>query len=243
MVRQLSSQLSTALLFSIVSFNSHAADFFGYPVFPYMGADYQYREQPFRENFGDNAFETQYNQFNLYMGMRFWEEYLGIEINYSQTPNKSTTRQYSDQNIVNAVYIPPGNSESHSFQSRLSSFGVSLLGFYPMPFDRLCRADLFAGIGYSYANSKQIDRLTAVNNVAIPAQTYTFDDSKSILRFIVGMQYLLNHNIGIRSSITWEDTSQFREMRAEEMSYGPKRVALKSHWTYGVGVFLRTSRV
>jgi hypothetical protein len=243
MVRRLSSQLSTALLFSIVSFNSQAADFFGYPVFPYMGADYQYREQPFRENFGDNAFEEQYNQFNLYLGMRFWEEYLGLEINYSQTPDKSNTHQYGGNNIVNAIYIPPGNIESHSFQSKLSSFGVSLLGFYPMPFDYFCRADLFSGVGFSYANTKQIDRLTAQNNNVIAAQTYTFDESKYILRFIVGMQYLLNHNIGIRSSISWEDTSQLSDMRARETSNGPRRVALKSHWTYGVGVFLRTSRV
>ncbi len=242
MFRKLSFQISAALLFSTVSLSGYAADFFGYPVYPYMGVDYQYRDLPFREKFGDNAFEQQYNQANLYMGMRFWEEYLSLELNYSKSQNKSNTHKYTGNNIVTGVFIPPGNSESHSFQSKISSFGVSLLGFYPMPFDYLCRADVFGGIGFSYMSPKQIDSITAINNNAM-TQTFTFDESKAVLRFVAGIQYLLNHNIGIRTSITWEDTSQFREMRSREVSHGPRRVALKSSWTYGVGVFLRTSRV
>jgi len=243
MFRKLSFHILATLLLSTASFGSHAADFFGYSVFPYMGVDYQYRELPFRERFGDNnAFDQQYNQANLYMGIRFWQEYLSLEINYSKNQNKTNAHQFSGNNIVTGVFIPPGNSESHSFQSKISSFGVSLLGFYPMPFDRLCRADLFGGIGFSYMSPKQVDSITAINNNPV-TQTYTFDESKAVLRFVAGIQYLLNHNIGIRTSITWEDTSQFREMHSREVSHGPRQVALKSSWTYGIGVFLRTSRV
>lgn len=242
MFRQLFFQASAALLILSAPFNSQAADFFGYSVFPYMGVDYQYRDLPFREKLGDNAFEQQYNQANLYMGMRFWEEYLSLELNYSRTQNRSNTHQYSGNNIVTGVFIPPGNSESHSFQSKMSSFGVSLLGFYPMPFDKLCRAEFFGGMGFSYMSPKQVDTITAINNNPV-TQNFTFDESKAVLRFVAGVQYLLNHNIGLRTSITWEDSSQFREMRSREVSHGPRKVALKSSWTYGVGVFLRTSRV
>lgn len=243
MLRTALSKALLTLSLCLASHTSQAAYFFGYPIYPYLGVDYQYRSLPLRENFGDNAFKQEYNQLNLYVGARFWR-YLGLELNYSQTQNRTNSGRFDGNNVVNGVFIPPGISESHQFQSKFSSFGGMIMGFLPVPFDRLCRGDILLGIGVSHGTPKFTDTITAINNTSLlGAPNYTFQESRGYLRLLAGFQYLFNHNVGLRTAIIWEDTAQLRNMSSTEVPHNPRRVGLKASWVYSFGIFFRTSAV
>lgn len=234
--------LAKALLILLLPTATHAAYFFGYPIYPYLGADFQFRETPLHDGQGDNIFASQFQQGQLYTGIRFLE-YFGVEATLSKTNIKNDARTFGGNNVVLGVFIPPaGPTEAHQSQAELKSFSINAIGFYPIPFDKRCRTELIGSIGVARSHPKFIDDLTSLNGVPLTVpQSFSFDKRKTILRLMAGLQYKLTRNIGLRGSFTFEDTSQFRDIRSNEPG-NVRNIAFKNSYIFGLGIYTNTSK-
>ena len=237
----------TTFIFRIVlillfPLSAQAAYFFGYPIYPYIGADYQLRETPFRERHGGGVFESQFQQGQIFLGVRFWE-YLGIELTYSKTNIKNRFSQIGENGHALGVFVPPaGPTETHLSQAEYRVYSANLMGFYLIPFDPLCRTELIGSFGIAQVKPKLKDELTHLDNVALTTPlVYTFNKRRSVLRLMAGIQYKLTPNIGVRGTFTFEDTSQFEHLKANEFYDSHRVVSLKNSLIYGLGFFFNTS--
>ncbi|MCS5707823.1 hypothetical protein CC99x_002780 [Candidatus Berkiella cookevillensis] len=234
--------LPTALLILLLPSVTHAAYFFGYPIYPYLGLDLQYRETPLHKGQGDNIFASQFHQGQLYTGVRFLE-YFGLELTLSKSNIKNEARVFGGNNVVLGVFIPPaGPTEAHQSHAEFKSFSANVIGFYPIPFDKRCRTELIASMGVARSHPKFIDDLTSLNGVplAVP-QSFTFDKRKTILRLMAGLQYKLTHNIGLRGSISFEDTSRFNTFKSNQPG-NIRIISLKDSFIFGLGIYTNTSK-
>lgn len=220
----------------------HAAYFFGYPIYPYIGADYQYRDTPLHSGQGDNIFDSQFQQGQIYVGVRFLQ-YFGLEFGYGKTNIKNQYTQFDANNVALGVLIPPGGPlETHLSQAEYKTYTANVMGFYLLPFDKRCRTELIGSFGIARIQPKLISELTHLDlmPLAVP-MTFTFDQRKTVLRLMGGIQYKITPNMGMRASITFEDTSQFRDIKASEWQNTNRFIALKNTWLYGLGIYFNTS--
>lgn len=231
------------LFFCLFPLNTHAAYFLGYPIYPYLGLDYQLRDTPFEPGRGANVFESDFQQGQIYLGTRFLD-YFGFEITYSKTNIKNKFTQIGQNNLALGAFIQPtGATETFLSQAEYRQYAANVLAFYPI-FAHLCRLEWVVSLGLAQMKPKHKAELTHLNNSALTIpQTFTFNKTRTIPRVMSGIQYRLTHNLGVRASVTYEDTSRFRVYTANE-NYGTTRyIALKNSLVYGLGLFLNTSQI
>lgn len=237
---QFSKKFILTLFCLLLPLTVRAAYFFGYPIYPYIGADYQFRETPFHSGQGDNIFDSQFQQGNLYLGVRFLD-YFGLEVSYAKSTIKNEFAHLGTNNVALGFLIAPGMSETHLSQSEYKTYTANVMGFYLVPFDKRCRTELVGSVGISRILPSLKDELTHVNTVplAVPG-VFTFDKKRTVLRLMGGVQYKISHSVGIRASLTFEDTSQYSDFQSNEASN--RFVGMKGTFLWGLGLYFTTSK-
>lgn len=229
-------------LIMLLPLSAQAEYFFGYPIYPYVGVDYQFRETPMHDDLGDNIFDSQFQQGQLYIGVRFLE-HLGIEFSYSKTNIKNRHVQLGLNDVALGYLLAPGvPQETHLSQAEYKTYTANVVGFYLLPFDPTCRTELVGSVGISRIQPKLIDELTHMNNLplAIPSK-FTFEKRRTVLRLMGGVQYKITPNMGIRGSFTFEDTSQFHDQKPVEAPNSNRKISLKGSFLFGLGIFFNTA--
>ncbi len=207
---------SAASLIALTASTAATADI-DWNVSPYVGADVQIRHVKFGHHFGNKRFKKNYPQANLFAGIKFCD-FLGIELGYETTTNKSRTV---------TLGTPPIKTNS---SARFRGPHADLVGFLPI-FNE-CNLHLlgYVGIAHLKASLKQYDVLA---NGISPART--FNKHKSVLRLGAGVQHMINDCWGVRALVGWEKT-KFNLVQNQPAAT-PQRVKLKNSYSYGLGAF------
>lgn len=199
----------------------------GFDFAPYLGIDVKQHNMQFKQNAGANLVQKNYPQGNLFAGIRF-NECLAMEFGYEGTAKKTKT-----------AFVPLGASffgdvgleDSSTTKTRIAGPHIDVLGFYPIFEERYC-LDLFGSFGL--ANLKFKSRLDVMTAGDPEVSSYSFLKRKLIPRVTLGVQHMINNNLGVRAMATWERTSSFKNIYADR---GPLYMRPKDSRSLGVGVF------
>lgn len=206
-------------------------------IVPQIGADIQYRYMSAKKGFGDNLVKEQYPQGSVYGGLKL-NDWFGLELGY-QTSTQVTRKQTLSGSAANAYStILDLEPDSWSFNTRSSIQGVygSLVGF--LPISEEYRLTLLASAGFARLKAKTTSRLTDVGT-GQDLGNIAFSSTKWIPKVNVGIQHMIQDDIGVRALVGWEQTSKFSHMPATLTSGNANnyRLSLKDSTTLGLGMF------
>lgn len=188
----------------------------------FVGVDFQNRILKFDNNVGVDLFNEHSFQYDLYGGMRFLR-YWGIDMGYFADKNKNQTVDIG--------------SETHFTETKIKGPHVDLLTFSPL-FPEY-GIELIAGAGVSYSKLMLKDAIVVLNNVSQTSPvSRTYDIKKATPRALIGIQTLLLAAVGVRATLTWENTSVFNDLKPDEIPNDTRTVSARNSWIYGVGFFV-----
>lgn len=232
----------TKLLISVIlsGIASSANAFVDWPetcLRPYVGLDGQLRTLQYGSNNGGNIFAKNFPQINGYVGLAF-NECFAVELGYEYAfKQKRTVRLGPGDNFFGAN-IPEGDFLVNSSSANIQGVHGSLVGRYPI-WD--CpNIKLLATIGMTYLRTNL--SMTAVEDSfgTLEPITDRFNQSKLVARLGGGLEHMITDCIGVRGLIVWEDTSQFKRIRASTEGGGTFNgvAGLRSSLNYSLGLFM-----
>lgn len=181
-------------------------DYWGFS--PYIGVDAQGRYMPFRKGYGNKLFDRVFPEANIYIGARF-NCYLGLEFGYeSARSRKREVTLYAGDMAVGSPIMDGASPVTFKTKARLYGPHLDLVGYYPLSpyFD--CDVELLGSFGLSAIRAK-FDRTTvSIANLPTTTTTRNFISYKFMPRVSTGLQYMFWECVGIRATITWENTSR-----------------------------------
>jgi hypothetical protein len=202
------------------------------PLSVYSGFDVQMRNMGFKKGYGDNTFEKQYPQGNLFVGLMF-NEFFGLELGYEKTLNKSRHTSFAGGDVLLGNVAPAGTSGK--FQSKGQIFGpnFNIVGIY-----QLCQEypiEIFGSVGAAFLTAKFDRNLVEFMGRSV-SSLRTFDREKTVWRVGAGIQYLLAGCLGFRANVGWENTSQI-SLYTREVLANPPQIKLQDSLLFGLGLF------
>lgn len=203
---------------------------------PFVGVDFQERTLQCENNFGGNLFQAHAFQYDLYTGIRFYY-YWGIDIGYFANKNKNRTTEFGPSATVSGQTLSAtAPTETHYTEIKIKGPHINFLGFYPlMP---LYGIEMIGGIGVAYNKLMLKDAIVALSDVSLTSPiSRTYDIKKANARALLGLQTLLYSSVGIRATVTWENTSVFNNLKPTEFPNDVRSVNAKNSWAYGLGLF------
>lgn len=202
----------------------------------FVGVDFQERTMAFENDFGDNLFQEQAFQYDLYGGLRL-SRYWGLQGGYFAAKKKNRTIELGPGATVMGQGLNANNpSETHYTETKIKGPHIDLLTFSPL-FPEY-GIELIAGVGVAYSKLMLKDAIVALNDVPQTSPiNRTYDIKKANARALIGAQTLLLASIGVRALVTWENTSVFNDLTPAEFPNDIRRVNVKNSWVYGIGVF------
>jgi opacity protein-like surface antigen len=219
-------------------------------VTPFFGADAQWRHMEPKKEFGDKEFKHDYPQGDVYAGIKFGD-YLGIQVGYEASIRQSKTINrvppYTSLGITSEPANPlPGiifNGFEYTSTSQIKGPHVDLVGFVP-----ICKDMEFVvsvGLANSKVSLKRQPTALTVNNVTrqvsqinTPVNDAVFSKRKNILRLMGGFQQYVTECVGVRASVTWEQTKKFGNLLAQNFSSNPPTAQIRNSVSYGLGFFV-----
>lgn len=198
---------------------------------PYVGADIQVRHMEFKKGFGDNITKNNYPQGNVYVGVKL-NQYTGIEAGFERTKaqKKNTALLGSDNFLGTILFAPLPNDQTRiKTNTKMSAFYANLVGFLPV-FCEEYRLQLIGSLGIAHSNLKMTLDLPddGVHRV--------FSKKKWVPKIGVGLQHMLNCQLGVRAMVNWEGTktSGIKPLNAPQSEL---RASVKNSFNYGLGLF------
>lgn len=234
--------LASALVMAASPVMAEIAGFSGWEYGPYIGIDVQLRHVKFPNDFGGNLFKKNYIQGNPFVGVRF-NDFLGIEVGYEETVKKNATVINGPGVIEVNDFIPEGAFHYSNNFFRMRGANANIKAFIPFC---VCdeKFDLLGAVGVSHLKTKLTHQITAVSFFGafrpltigeMQEQKATFFKRRLIMRAMVGLQYFINCNVGVRATYTWENTKKFKNMT--DLTVGNEIAKMKNSQLYGLGLF------
>jgi hypothetical protein len=200
---------------------------------PLIGVDIQHRNMEFKTDFGDNLWKETYPQANLYLGLRYGS-YFGFVVGHENSKTRSQTVNLSPGETFLGVPLTDGLTLHAS--GDIKGTYAQLMGYYPVPF--LKSTELFLGLGIIHNKMDLDDEIIAINDVAQnPPLLFTTPASDTHAKIEVGIQKIICNHFGLRAVAGWENTSEFKNIRALQALTDPRHLDLKDTWTVGAGFF------
>lgn len=225
-----------SMLISFVGLMSSAhASFDTYQLF--VGVDFQERTLRFEEDSGGNLFQEHAFQYDLYGGLRFCE-YLGLDLGYFASKNKNRTAEFGPGDTVSGQVLPStAPTETHFTETKIKGPHIDVLGYYPLLPDY--GIELLGGIGVAYSKLMLKDAVVAINDITLTSPiARIYDIKRAHARALIGLQTLVYSCVGIRGTVTWENTSVFNDIKPADFPNDVRgNVNVKNSWAYGLGVF------
>jgi opacity protein-like surface antigen len=232
--------LLTAPIALLAASATMAANPFG-DVRPYVGIDAESRHMNFQKGFGNNLFNHNYPQGNLYAGLRL-NEYLAVEAGYEATERKTKTSTLLTGDTSLGIIIPrdpdTGSLLQPKFNSQIQIKGphASLVGMFPI--SDANRLQLIGTVGLAHLKTSISRTLVVLNGTAVPTGTdgslTTFVKRKSVLRLGAGIQHMINCNWGVRAMLKWENSNKLKLNSKEDQRL---YVNPKNSIIYSLGAF------
>ncbi len=199
-------QAESLLVLSVLLAASSAhADMLG-ELSPYLGADY-YQTWMRAQSDWKKIFPRSYRGATVYVGTRFCENTLGLELGYDRS-----TRTKKDWSLPagSAFFNGAVPNTGITGTTKVTRSGVHLdfLGFLPIT---SC-FDLFAVVGYGWVQNKIDMTLSTAPGSSNQSSALATVGGKggSVLRAGLGGSYMVNDMVGLRAKIGWETTSTLR---------------------------------
>jgi len=172
-------------------------------VKPYVGLDAQWRQMHTRHNYDSDAasFKKTAPQANLYLGVKF-HEYVGLEVGYEATSQaKKEFTLGADETLLGLPGLPTGAYKS---KASIRGWHADLVGFAPINED--CRLQAIGSVGGAWLRSKR-----SIFQVATSTTEVDNSQKKTVLRLGLGLQQMLNDQLGWRAGINWENLAKFKD--------------------------------
>ena len=196
---------------------------------PYVGADVKWNNMQFKTATGKDLIQKNYPQGNLFGGVKF-NEWVALELGYQSTTQKSKTATVGvGERFFGDINSPPG-SLSTKTKTKISGFNLNVVGFYPI-FEEYCLS-LFGSVGLAQLKLKSHLDFTVPPSPLVTSRD--FSKRKLVPRATVGIQHMLNDNIGVRAMLAWERTSAFKKVYAKNSTL---YMSPKDSKSIGLGVF------
>ena len=181
----------------------------------YVGGDAEFRYMNFQKGFGDNLFNHNYPQANLYAGLRL-NEYLAVEGGYEASERKTRTTTLRPGDISFGFIIPPNYNPQFNTVAQLKALNANVVGTVPIS-DRY-RLQLIGSVGFARLKAKMVSAYFALDNYVQPPRIDTFIKRKSVLRLGAGIQHRINSNWGVRAMLKWENSNKLRLSNKETLN-------------------------
>lgn len=199
--------------------------------FPYIGADIQIRNTPFKQGFGDDLFKKKSMQGNFYLGLKV-NKYFGFEVGHQIADKKNRDTVTSAASRLDQVRRA-GFKETGTRQ--IKGWNLNLVGFLPVSVQY--KTGLIGMVGLSSLEVKLKDVLVLPVLGIDTNREMKFRQRKNVLRLGGGVQKMFSDSFGVRTTVIWENTSRFNNIT---QNYAGKTYTakLKDSWTYGIGAFV-----
>lgn len=218
-------------------------------VTPVFGVDAQLRHMDFKGGLGENIFKHNSPQANAYVGLNF-NDYFGIQAGYEVSSRRAKTVTLIPPFVSAGVNVTPGvnpftgrplvSSVEYTSISRIKGPHVDLVGYLPLSFCNPCRIALTGSVGLAHLRVAARRQVTAVNGGA-PIGTNNpsfFRGHKTVLRLMGGIQHYICDTVGVRATVTWENTSRFRNLKFTSLNGVSQIIKPKNSINYGLGLFV-----
>jgi hypothetical protein len=163
---------------------------------PYVGMDAQLRHINVRQSFDGLILKKNYPQTNVFSGVML-NKFIAFEIGYSFSKKQYTTRKY------NLALIPNVNPRRIGVRydmlngtPKFTAWNFSLISFVPISDN----VKLISSAGFSRSKIE-------VKNIFSNGSSINYKNRKSLLRFTGGAQFKLIEYVGLRTMVTWENSS------------------------------------
>ena len=202
----------------------------------YLGADAVYSIMKFKQDFGGNIFSKKPAPgLNLFVGHMF-NEHFGAEVGFEfYKKMKRTEDQIKEGTMVAGVPVLEGfNWESYrtSLSQRHPYFGVIV----KTNITDNNSVSLLTGAFLSNIKAQYIIFNDGSEEHSIYGDTIrTFSKTKLVPMIRATLEHKFNNNIGIRTLLTWKNTSVFK-VKSQESSSGNTQIKSKDTFNIGLGV-------
>jgi hypothetical protein len=206
---------------------------------PYLGVDAQLRHMKWSSTNGNNVFNRNYSQGNLYIGLKI-NDFLGGELGYETAfrRKENVTLNTGDVFLGQTVLAEDGPPLFINSKVEMRGFHANLMGFCPIFSDGL---ELIGSIGLVNLKLKhKIIFFEPDGTTVIPNSLRTFEKQRLVPRFGLGLRQRLSECVGIRFMVNWEKLSRFQNIPpyATESLISPLRVNAKNSFIYSIGFFV-----
>ena len=224
-------------MFPDMAFSANAFDTSDFLV--HLGGDAQWRSVPLQRAFGDNLVKKDYLQTGAYAGMRFFEDSLGFECGYQRSNSVSRTTDVSGASSYFSSRLSAGTYTSSTKVSMQNMYGA-VVGL--LPISEVHRLKLIASVGAGRIRTKMTADLTstAAGTTVSPAWPLTFKAIKWVPKAHLGLQWMVNQHLGLRALAGWEQTAQFKRIRANNANKTTNTqyfASFKNGTSCGLGLF------
>ncbi len=199
-------------------------------VTPYVGADAEWRHMNFQNGFGNNLFNHNYPQGNVYVGVQF-NEYLAVEGGYEATERKTRTNTLRTGDLTAGVLIGPDTTVQYNSTGQVKGLHANLVGL--LPICDLYRLKLIGLVGFARLKGNFVRTATSLDGDAVDSSV-NFKARKSVLRLGAGLQHMINCNWGVRAMVKWEESKKLKMIGIENALTSIKA---KNSFIYSVGAF------
>lgn len=202
----------------------------------FVGVDFQDRTMTFENDFGHGLFREHAFQYDLYGGIRFWNCW-GLEIGYYANKSKNRVIEFGPGDIALGQTLTLNDpTETHYTETKIKGPHIDVLGYYSLI--PSWGIEMLGGVGVAYSKLMLKDAIIEENNISMTSPiSRTYDIKKANARALVGLQTLVYACVGIRATVTWENTNVFNDLKPTEFPNDVRRVNLENSWLYGLGIF------
>lgn len=200
-------------------------------VTPYVGADAEWRHMNFQKGFGNNLFNHDYPQGNVYVGVQF-NEYLAVEGGYEATERKTRTNTLRTGDTTAGILIDtPNSTVQYNSTGQVKGLHANLIGL--LPICESYRLKLIGLVGFARLKGNFVRTRTLVDGFSLP-DSVNFKARKSVLRLGAGLQHMINCNWGVRGMVKWEESKKLKMIGIENALTSIKP---KNSFIYSIGAF------
>lgn len=201
----------------------------------YLGIEVIQTNQNFKSRFGDKIFHKNPQNFNVFGGFNFTKHF-GLEAGYQFQPNRSKNVE-----LVQGDYVPNPDGtglitagEQVLSQSHYKMY-MPYLGLFINAATKNFEYKALLGAAFSHANAQYT--LDVYNNGVYSPPTITRSYSQSKVVPIVKLMStgFVTPNFGIRVSLQYINTSQFK-MTADQTNAVGSKALVKMTDSYGIGL-------
>lgn len=200
---------------------------------PYVGIDLQKRHVRWKDGFGDNLFNHDYPQGNIFVGARL-HEYFGLELGYKNSVTKTRLSSINTGQVLGVSVQNP--TEFFLSKAQFKGPNASMIGY--LPIRQFC-VDLFGTVGLTRLHTyhQRTFLRDSLGNLNFFTNGSTFKSVQNVLTLGLGLQYIICNNYGIRIKTEWEESSRVKQSKPLENPDSSEVLRLKDSYNFGLGFF------